>query len=100
MKSLALIVTILMAVPTLAFAQGAAPSAAPDAGSLSDKVMQDDPGTKGGTTATPTAKPTDGSISTKVMKDLPGTKGGTTSTPTEKPDDGVSEKVKKDEGKN
>lgn len=60
-----------------------------DEGSLSDKVMQDAPGTKGGTTANPTAIPETGSATQKAMQDLPGTKGGRTANPTGVPQSGA-----------
>ena len=93
MKTSMIIVAVFAVLSTPALAQ----STAPDAGSISDKVMKDEPGTKGGQTADPTAKPTDSSLSTKAMKDLPGTTGGTTANPTAKPDDGLSDKVMKDQ---
>lgn len=99
MNSRYLMIALLAAVPTIAAAE--TPAATPDAGSLSDKVMQDEPGTKGGSTADPTAKPQDNSLSAKVMNDAPGTKGGATGTPTAKPDAGLASKVTKDlTGKN
>lgn len=93
MKSTLALAALLAVIPAAAFAQ----AAAPDAGSISDKVMKDEPGTKGGTTVTPTAKADDSSISTKEMKDLPATKSGTTANPTAKPADGLSDKVMKDQ---
>jgi hypothetical protein len=82
---------------TAALAQ--TPTAKPDGGSLSDKVMQDTPGTKGGSTDNPTAKGDKGSISDKVMEDTPGTKGGTTANPTNQPSAGIStDKAIKDPG--
>ena len=96
MKSHILLVALLAAIPTIA----AAETPAPGTGSISDKVMQDQPGTTGGATADPTAKPQDSSLSAKVMTDAPGTSGGTTATPTAKPDTGLASKVTKDIGKN
>lgn len=93
MKSRLLLIAMIIAMPSFAMAVDNTGNAS----DLTDKVMKDNPGTKGGSTADPTAKPTDSSISTKVMKDEPGTKGGTTADPTAKPDDGsLSTKVMKD----
>jgi hypothetical protein len=79
------------ALATPAFAAGA------DEGSLSDKVMRDEPGTKGGHTADPTGVPQTGAATQKAMNDLPGTKGGSTSDPTAVPDSGaVTQKAMKD----
>lgn len=93
MKTSFIAIALLAAMTSSTFAQ----SQAPDAGSISDKVMKDEPGTKGGSTANPTAKPEDSSLSTKAMEDAPGTKGGSTADPTAKPADGISDKVMKDQ---
>jgi hypothetical protein len=72
-------------------------AASPDEGSLSDKVMRDEPGTMGGRTANPTAVPQTGAATQKAMNDLPGTKGGSTSNPTGVPESGaISQKAMKD----
>lgn len=93
MKKHILAALILAASSSLALAQ----SAKPDSGSLSDKVMQDEPGTMGGTTANPTAKADEGSLSDKVMKDAPGTMGGSTKMPVSKVDKGtLTDKAMKD----
>lgn len=89
-------------VATLALALAATVSAGPvyaaaDDGSLSAKVMQDAPGTKGGTTANPTAVPDTGSATQKAMQDLPGTKGGRTANPTGVPQSGaITQKAMED----
>lgn len=79
-----LAIAFLAAIPNIALAQ----AEKTDPGSLSDKAMKDQPGTKGGDTAAPTAKPESGTLSDKAMKDAPGTKGGTTAAPTAQPKTG------------
>ena len=92
MKSKLFAIALLSVIPGMAVGE----TAAPDAGSISDKVMKDAPGTHGGTTADPTIKPEDSSLSTKAANDLPGSNGGSTADPTAKPADGLSSKIKKD----
>lgn len=76
---------------------GSAYAAGADEGSLSDKVMKDAPGTKGGTTANPTAVPQTGAATQKAMQDLPGTSGGSTADPTGVPQSGaVTQKAMED----
>jgi hypothetical protein len=93
MKKHVLVALILAASSSIALAQ----NTKPDSGSLSDKVMEDLPGTKGGSTSMPTAKTDEGSLSDKVMKDAPGTMGGSTSMPVSKVDKGtLTDKAMKD----
>ena len=83
---------------TLALLASASLAFAAEDGSLTTKAMQDQPGTKGGTTANPTAVPDTGTATQKAMKDQPGTMGGSTDMPTAKPDSGsLSEKAMKDQ---
>ncbi|MFA5898995.1 MAG: hypothetical protein WC829_07765 [Hyphomicrobium sp.] len=90
-------IATVLALALAASISGAAFAAGSDEGSLSDKVMQDAPGTMGGHTANPTAVPQSGSATQKAMNDLPGTKGGNTSNPTGKPKSGaLSQKAMED----
>jgi hypothetical protein len=92
MKKFILVPLILAATASIAFAQ------APDEGSVSDKVMKDQPGTTGGSTTNPTAVPETGAATQKAMKDQPGTTGGSTTNPTAKSDDGsATTKAMKDQ---
>lgn len=81
----ALALALLATIPA-----GAAYAGGADEGSLSDKVMKDQPGTKGGSTANPTAVPETGAATQKAMKDQPGTKGGSTANPTAVPETGAA----------
>lgn len=90
-------IATLVAMPSVVLAQ----AEQKDPGSLSGKVMKDQPGNNApGSTAEPTAKPSSGSLSDKAMKDQPGNSSasGSTDMPTAKPESGgLSDKAMKDQ---
>lgn len=95
MKKIALIAGALAASTSLAIAEDT-PEKNP-ATDVQSKVMNDQPGTKGGTTDMPIAKPESGGLADKAAVDHPGADGGTTATPTAKPESsGLAEKAMKD----